>query len=93
MDVPRIQALGGGVPVEWPRKGIRGPLEDPMQRILGAIREGRCAIAVGGRAWKDPHFVAGLAERGGMPLMALGGEPGTDMPAASPDVVAAAAAR
>ncbi len=64
-----------------------------MQRILGAIREGRCAIAVGGRAWKDPHFVAGLAERGGMPLMALGGEHGTDLPAASPEVVGAAAAR
>ncbi len=64
-----------------------------MQRILGALREGRCAIAVGGRAWNDPSFVAGVAERAGLPVMALGGTSAAEVPEATPDAVGAAAGK
>lgn len=61
-----------------------------MQRILGALREGRCAIAVGSRAWQDPNFVAGVAERTGLPLMALGGTSESGVPDATPEALGAA---
>lgn len=45
-----------------------------MNRVQTAITEGRCVLAVGGRALKSQDVLGELRRRGNLPIVALGGD-------------------
>lgn len=63
-----------------------------MTRVENAIQQGRCVIAVGGRALQIPEVLTELRRRSALPSVALGADPVTPVMALSAESLAPALA-